>query len=227
MMLGMVSSSQATRTRKRPEERRAEILAEAARIALAEGLEKITLRAVADRLGVRPGLISHYFPAAEDLVIAALALAIGEERAHLYGGEGSSLQRIAALVARVEGGRESGLDRLWLNARHLCRFLPALRDVLEEQEALDRDQLMAIIADGVAAGEFVQVDPFSATVEILIAIDGVGAYANNDQPFEHVSFTRYVRTAAERALGLERGSLDQEIDARTRARALESPSDAR
>ncbi len=227
MMLGMVSSSQVTRTRKRPEERRAEILAEAARIALAEGLEKVTLRAVADRLGVRPGLISHYFPAAEDLVNAAFALAIGEERAHLYGGVGSALQRIAELVARVEGGRESGLDRLWLNARHLCRFRPALRDVLEEQEALDRDQLMAIIADGVAAGEFELIDPFTAAVEILIAVDGVGAYANNDQPFEHVSFTRYVRTATERALGLARGGLDQAIEAHVRARALESHSDPR
>ena len=76
----MVSSAPVARSRKRPSERRAEIVREAAGIALTDGLERITLRAVAERLGVRPGLITHYFPVAEDLVIAEIGRASCRER---------------------------------------------------------------------------------------------------------------------------------------------------
>ena len=72
MMSSAISATSASpgastpaRARKRPEERRAEILDTAADIALREGLERITLRAVADQLGVRPGLSSHCCAAAD------------------------------------------------------------------------------------------------------------------------------------------------------------------
>ena len=75
----MSSSVQRKRIRKSPEARRAEIVATAARIALTEGLECVTLRRVAEELTVRPGLISHYFPSAEDLVAEAFSVAaLGE-----------------------------------------------------------------------------------------------------------------------------------------------------
>lgn len=221
----MVSNSQVTRTRKRPEERRAEILREATRIALEEGLEKITLRAIAERLGVRPGLISHYFPVAEDLVLEAFGLAITEEREALHSGEGTPLERMAALVRWVEQGAGSGLERLWLNARHLCRFYPALDDALEDQEALDRAYMLSLIEDGLEAGDFVGIDAYTATVQILIAIDGVGTYANNTRPFEHVAFTHFVRDATERYLALEAGVLTAAIAALDDRVPLDVPSE--
>lgn len=79
----MTSRPQATRIRKPPAERRAEIVRTAAAIALAEGLERITLRRIADELGVRPGLIGHYFPAADDLVSEAFTHAATDERESL------------------------------------------------------------------------------------------------------------------------------------------------
>ena len=198
----MVSSPAASRIRKQPEERRAEIVGEAARIALADGLGGITVRAVAEGLGVRPGLIYHYFPVAEDLVIEAFVRAVTNERELLVPGDGDPMSRMARLVAHAEGEPGRDAARLWLNARHLCRFTPALGDALLEQEELDRNRLTALIEDGVAAGEFRTDDPFGACVRILVAVDGVGAYANNVGTFTNAAFTRFVTDVAEQALGL-------------------------
>ncbi|WP_449282110.1 TetR/AcrR family transcriptional regulator [Leucobacter sp.] len=202
-----VSSRKAPRVRKQPEERRAEILSEAARIALESGLERITLRAVAEQLGVRPGLISHYFPAAEDLVIAAFELAITTEREWLFSARGTALERLIGFVRRVESDEAAELARLWLNARHLARFMPALVEAIERQEALDRDRLIELIEDGRTEGAFEVADVLGACVRIFMAVDGFGAYANNRTPFEHEAYDRYVIDVCEWALGLDSGSL--------------------
>ncbi|MFJ4026646.1 TetR/AcrR family transcriptional regulator [Paenarthrobacter sp. NPDC089989] len=208
----MVSSPSPQRVRKPPHERREEILNEASRIALAEGLERITLRAVADRLGVRPGLISHYFPAAEDLVIAAFVRAVSEEREELFPDAGSPLERMAHLIARVEGTGVHELSRLWLNARHVSRFSPALSEALQAQEYLDRTRLTSLIDDGVASGDFMVEDSFAACIRILVAIDGVGAYVNNLGSFDYEAFTRFVSDISEWSLGVADGSLRAAVD---------------
>jgi AcrR family transcriptional regulator len=208
----MVSSPPGQRVRKPPEERRNEIVDEAAAIALTEGLERITLRAVADRLGVRPGLISHYFPAADDLVIAAFVRAVSREREELIPDDGDPVTRIARMVARIEGAQSLELTRLWLNARHLCRFSRPLSDALENQEHLDRQRLASLIEDGMATGDFTASDPFDACVRIFVAIDGVGAYANNTRPFPHEAFTRFVTDIAEWTLGMRAGDLRTAVD---------------
>lgn len=210
----MSSAPATTRARKHPEERRAEIVREAARVALEDGLERITLRAVAERLGVRPGLISHYFPVADELVIAAFVRAVADERDELVPEQGGPLDRIAHLVSRVESPAARDVSRLWLNARHLCRFAPALADALLEQESLDRDRLIALIDDGIAEGVFSPAGgSFAACVRIFVAIDGFGAYVNNPGPFIDESYERFVTDATEWALGLAPGELRTAIDA--------------
>lgn len=199
-----------SRVRKQPEERRAEILAEASRIALEEGLERITLRAVADRLSVRPGLISHYFPAAEDLVVAAFVLAIAGERDRLFSSDGDPLDRLVVFVQRMQF-EEEGFSRLWLNARHLARFTPALADAIEEQEGLDRGRLAEVIDAGCADGVFTVEDPFEACVRIFMAVDGFGSYANDPAPFEHAAYVHFVADVCEWALGLEPGMLRERV----------------
>ncbi|WP_406096366.1 TetR/AcrR family transcriptional regulator [Kitasatospora purpeofusca] len=180
----MTSRPQAARTRKPPGERRAEILHTAARIALDEGLERITLRRVADELGVRPGLIGHYFPAADDLVSEAFAHAAVQERDVLLPpganeADRSPTARLAGFLVRLTGSDCLDLSRLWLNARHLSRFKPGLRATVREQESLTRSALTGLVEDGVRRGEFRTGDPLGAALHILVTVDGLGAYAND------------------------------------------------
>ncbi|WDM42878.1 TetR/AcrR family transcriptional regulator [Microbacterium luteolum] len=207
------SHSAPPRTRKPPEERREDILACAAAIAIEEGLERITLRAVAARLGVRPGLITHYFPVAEDLVVAAFARAAVLEREQFFTTGGTPMQRLARFVDHVEQGRSLPLARLWLNARHLSRFSPPLDTELQIQDELDRERLTAMIEDGIASGDFPGADAESACIRIFIALDGGGSYVNSSQPIEHPAHTRVVADVAEWALGLEVGALREAMAA--------------
>lgn len=203
----MVSRASTKPKRMPPHERRAEIVAEAANIALSEGLERITLRAVAERLDVRPGLISHYFPAAEELVIEAFALAIGGERETLFPTGGTPTERVAVLIERSQSEESRPLAQLWLNARHLSRFHPALAEALADQEALDRDRLVMLVREGIRSGEFSTDDPLAAAIRIFVAVDGVGAYVNNVGTFSEESFTRFAADTADWALGLPPGTI--------------------
>jgi len=206
-MTGMVSSGSERRIRKRPEERREEILGAAAAIALAEGLERVTLRAVADRLGVRPGLITHYFPAAEDLVAAAFARAAAGEREQLFAGEGDPLTRLRRFVEVIGGDQSRDLSRLWLNARHLSRFSPVLDAAVIEQESHNDDGIVALIEDGVRAGVFAADDALRAGVRILMAVDGQSAYVNNTREAGGAAYRDFVAETAEWTLGLSPGTL--------------------
>ncbi|MEW2529775.1 TetR family transcriptional regulator C-terminal domain-containing protein [Streptomyces sp. NPDC047071] len=207
----MTSRLQNKRIRKSPTERRAEIVAAAARVALADGLECITLRRIAEELAVRPGLISHYFPAVDDLVAEAYGTAAGAELDALLPAEradATCVQHLARFFARTTGEAYDDISRLWLNARHLSRYRPALRARVSAQEAAWRDRFEQHIRDGVARGEFRTDDPVVTTAHILIVLDGLGMLVNSgDTVGDAPEVLRLPATTAERELGLEPGSL--------------------
>ncbi|MFJ9823468.1 TetR/AcrR family transcriptional regulator [Streptomyces sp. NPDC101160] len=209
----MTSTPRGTRIRKAPAERRAEILDTAARLALEHGLERVTMQQVAGELGVRPGLISHYFPAVDGLLCEAFARAVSRERAALLPDaerELPPLRRLARFLDRIGDDGFANLGRLWLNARHLARYRPTLRAVVAEQEAEMRGVLTALIEDGVRTGDFVTEDPLAACVVILVTIDGLDSYANADEAAPHPVLDTLVPRIAERELGLAYGSLRDE-----------------
>ncbi|MFF2927847.1 TetR/AcrR family transcriptional regulator [Streptomyces celluloflavus] len=206
----MTSRPQATRIRKPPAERRAEIVRTAAAIALAEGLERITLRRIADELGVRPGLIGHYFPAADDLVSEAFTHAATDERESLLPpGEHElpPVERLARFLVRLTDGAYRDLSRLWLNARHLSRFKPGLRSAVNTQESATRTALADLVEEGHRAGDFTTDDALGVALHLLVTIDGLGAYANDDAQLDHPALDDMAIATAERLLGLAEGTL--------------------
>ncbi|MFE2156908.1 TetR/AcrR family transcriptional regulator [Streptomyces lydicus] len=212
----MSSSVQRKRVRKDPAARRAEIVATAATVALTEGLECITLRRIGEELDVRPGLISHYFPSAEDLVAEAFGYAATAELDSLVPAErtGDSVARhLARFFARTTGERYDAVSRLWLNARHLSRYRPVLRDRVAVQEAAWRGRLSDLIGDGVERGEFRTEDPHMTAIQILVVLDGLGAHANTDTGGHPEAVARMAVTTAERELGLAPGTLTRPTDA--------------
>ncbi|MEU6477334.1 TetR family transcriptional regulator C-terminal domain-containing protein [Streptomyces sp. NPDC047017] len=206
----MSSSVGRTRVRKDPATRRAEIVDAAAAIALAEGLECITLRRIGEELGVRPGLVSHYFPAADDLVAEAFGSAATGELDTLIPPErpeGTPARHLALFLHRTVGDAYDRISRLWINARHLSRYRPVLRERVVEQEAAWRGRLEELVRQGVAAGEFRTRDVPAAAVQILVVLDGLGAHANTVTADRSAAVTGLAAAVAERALDLAAGTL--------------------
>ncbi|TWV46090.1 TetR family transcriptional regulator [Streptomyces misionensis] len=233
----MSSSVQRKRIRKDPAARRAEIVATAAAVALAEGLECVTLRRIGEELAVRPGLISHYFPSAEELVAEAFGNAATAELDRLLpaagaGAEGPEpgtaparvapsgtaphgagaadagpLVRLRWFLGRTVGEEYDAISRLWINARHLSRYRPLLRERVARQEAAWRGRLEELIRDGVAAGEFRTADPLGAAVQILVVLDGLGVHVNTVTPARPAAVLRMAHSTAERELGLPADAL--------------------
>ncbi|GAA1936905.1 TetR/AcrR family transcriptional regulator [Kitasatospora viridis] len=209
----MSSSAPSKRIRKTPEARRAEIVAAASAIALTEGLECLTVRRVADELAVRPGLISHYFPVVEDLVAEAFGVAAGGELDELLPTDGGAppLDRLARFLSLTRGERYDGMSRLWLNARHLSRYRPALRDRVGHQEKLWRGRLTGLVEQGVAAGAFRTADPAGAAVQLLVVLDGLGAHANTERGDRPAVVDTLAAATAERVLDLPAGTLTDSV----------------
>ncbi|MCB5907390.1 TetR/AcrR family transcriptional regulator [Streptomyces pinistramenti] len=211
----MSPAAQRKRIRKSPADRRAEIVDAAAAVALTEGLECITLRRIGERLAVRPGLIGHYFPAAEDLVAEAFGSAASAELDTLLPTErpeGTLTRHLARLLAHATGEAYDNISRLWINARHLSRYRPALRERVGEQEAAWRGRLTDLIREGAERGEFHPDDPHVTAIQILVVLDGLGAHANTDTSNRPLAVTRMAVTTAERELGLPAGALAHPAD---------------
>ncbi|MFI8964308.1 TetR/AcrR family transcriptional regulator [Streptomyces sp. NPDC053493] len=212
----MSSSVPRKRVRKSPEARRAEIVDAAAAVALTEGLECVTLRRIADELGVRPGLISHYFPSADTLVAEAFGTAATGELDALLPADrpdGTPTQYLARYFALSSGEAYDDISRLWINARHLSRYRPVLRERVHVQELASDERLEGLIRDGVAAGEFRTDDPHVTAIQILVVLDGLGVHANASRENRPEAVLRMAVTTAERELGLPAGTLTREANA--------------
>ena len=205
----------AVRRRKPPEERRAEILATASALASAEGLESLTLRRVADRLGVYPGLVSHYFQTVDELVVAAFRHAVTSESAECYAAvadEPTAVHKLRKLLASLIGHDRDGVSLLWLDAWSAFRHRPGLADEVNRQMAADKERLGELIGEGVAAGEFHTADPLAAAARIYAVIDGLAVLAAVGPEVDYAAVRDLVFTNAEVELGVVVGALHPSQD---------------
>ncbi|GGW78873.1 hypothetical protein GCM10010350_74810 [Streptomyces galilaeus] len=81
-------------------------------------------------------------------------------------------------MARPPRRRSCNANRLWLNARHLGGFRDSLSLAVRTQESEMRAALVELVGDGVRAGEFTTEDPLKAVLHILVAVEGLDAYAS-------------------------------------------------
>jgi len=204
----------AGRRRKPTAERRAEIVAAACEIALADGLDSVTLRRVADTLGVVPGLVSHYFPAADGLVAEAFADVMTHDRdqtfAMIEAAAPGILDQLRELLRYMVSDERDQISLLWLDAWHGARHRPALQAALVTQMQAWDSRLAGLVAAGAGTGEFRTADPLRAARRILATIDGLTVVAAIRSAVEDSGVGDLVIATAERELGLSAGQLRAE-----------------
>jgi AcrR family transcriptional regulator len=191
--------------RKLPAERHGELLAKAVAISQAEGLSAVTLRRVATDLGVTPGLVSHYFSAAEQLIAAAFRAAavadLAEARARVDAAQ-SPTAKIDALMNYVLDDVSEEAGALWLDAWSLGRRNPTLA---AEATALTEDWLQFIgdvVREGARSGDFSVSDVAVTARRLLILIDGLGAQkVIRDAPTDEIK--HIARSYVSSELGLD------------------------
>jgi AcrR family transcriptional regulator len=198
------------RQRKQPSQRRGEILAAASRLALKEGLGSLTLRRVAETLGVAPGLVNHYFPVVDDLAAASFGHAAAAERDAAFSdvaADAPPLARMRAVLGRLVGEEGDAISLLWLDAWQASRNRPALRTEVALQMREWQAALAALIGQGVACGAFSPCDTEVAAVRILALVDGLSVQAAIRFGINYGAVRELAVETVERELGLKAGAL--------------------
>lgn len=138
--------------RETEERRRDDLIAAALQLVAEGGAQAATVRAIADRAGVTPGLIRHYFLTKEDLTRAAyqrlMEQMIADSSKVLTDAPLDPVARLAAVV--VASVSPPVLDPvavgLWAGFLHDVRRDPAMRDVHSATYLGFRDMLQNLIA---------------------------------------------------------------------------------
>lgn len=204
----VTSETSPRRKRLTAEERRAEIVAAAARIAVDDGLERITLRSVAEAIGVRSGLINHYFPEVDALVSEAFESVVSSERGRLFRQDDPDAeQRMLSFLDHTLAPESREIGRLWLNARNVSRYNQTLRHAVTAQERVNNGLLVALIESGVEQGAFSCEQPSRAALLILVLVDALIGYSNEETTESTPLVAELVFATAEKELGLAPGSL--------------------
>ncbi len=200
------------------EDRRGELLGEAVRIALDEGLTKITARRVAAGAGVAQGLVTHYFHSVDELLAATFEWVAERERDALEAHASSDpVEHLRRLLAYYVSQDRDAAALLWLDAWRESATRPAVRAAVIRQMERDVADFDAIISTGLAAGVFPRATHKSA-MRILAMLDGLSANAAvraglAESALDYANVTDFVLSTAERELGLSEGALHSPLNA--------------
>ncbi len=207
----MASTALSPRKRLKPDERRAAILTEAGQVLLDEGIGALTLRHVAQRLGIAPGLVNHYFPEIEALTAEAFTMIAEGEVIAMFDCVATGpdpVQRVAQLVAALLEEERRGVSLLWLDAWQASRNRAGLRRAVVVAMDLWQDRLSTLIAGGVRADAWRCDDPAAAATRILALIDGLSIQAvmsDPDEAGDRAILREMVIAGVERELGVTLG----------------------
>jgi AcrR family transcriptional regulator len=172
-------STAAPSRRKPAEERRAEIVAAAARVFAEAGYSNVGMREVADAVGIRGASLYHHFSAKEEILFAIFLTVTKEpveENLPLLDDGGTPTERLTALIGahirhllhrRVEH-LVALHERTSLTPEHLAE----VKEFLHHYNRRVRDVLTA----GIRSGEFRELNPTLATLGILDMLNGVSGW---------------------------------------------------
>jgi AcrR family transcriptional regulator len=153
-----------------------------AAIALAQesGIAQLTMRTIAARAGVAPALVAHYRPSMDAFVAEVFGAIVSAERAEVMAaaaGVHGLRPRIAAIVGTLLDDDRDDVTLVWVQAWAAgARNEELAARVRAEMDGWQQD-LEAIVADGVAAGEITADHAEGAAWLLLAMVDGMNAHA--------------------------------------------------
>jgi AcrR family transcriptional regulator len=167
------------------------------------GLDKVTAKRVAGAIGVRPGLVDHYFTA-DQLVAAAFAHAASAESDEVFGEAWAlpdAASQVRHLLATWLHPDHDPISLLWLDAWQASRHRPALHEEITAQMAKDIDRLTAIIQAGTDRGPFTTAEPEVAATQIFTLVDGLSVQSAIRGTIEYTHGEALVAAVTETILG--------------------------
>ena len=188
------------RVRKTPEQRRADVHGAARSIALESGLSAVTQRAVAERVGVAPALITHYVSRME-LLVAVVFRDIAQEelasvRATVEAVEGDEVEQVLTLLRELIHDFRRDVALVWLDGWSLSRRNDELAGVLVEEARAWEEFVAGIFARGDAAGAFSAPEPLALARFVVGATDGLSAQSAVWAGYEDETARYVVETVA-------------------------------
>lgn len=180
-----VATTPSQHVREKRRRRRAEILHAALRAFREKGYHGTTLEDIADRLGVRKAALYHYFPDKEALLYACHAAGLAEVHRHVeeararHAGAREQLAYLIREHVRVMTDTLAGSSL----AFEVSALSPAHQaEVIDARDRYER-ALRDVIVQGIAAGEFHDVDPKIPVFAILGAINWIARWYRPEGSF--------------------------------------------
>jgi AcrR family transcriptional regulator len=158
--------------RKSAEDRRLELLEAAGRVIRQVGFAHLTLREVAAEVGVAHSLVRHYFGTRDQLLAEAFDHAAQADQPSLAPPLPDGASHLERLVHRTEP-MDGDHYLMWIDAWSEAPRSPELKKTLRKWEDDCQRSLAALLAEGVAAGEYELEDPLEAATRLNGVIDGL------------------------------------------------------
>lgn len=163
-----------------PEERDHSILEGAIGLARESGLESLTVRAVAARVGVTPALVAHYRPGMETFVADVFGLIVAAERDEVIAAFDASDDLRANLLRLIETLLDTDRDDvtlIWVQAWALGARNDALAARVRQEMDGWQSALEQVFARAAASGELAAGRADTAAWLLLAMVDGMNAHS--------------------------------------------------
>ncbi|MHC9045536.1 TetR/AcrR family transcriptional regulator [Microbacterium saperdae] len=174
------TSTVRTPRRMSPEERDRVIFEGAIGLARESGLESLTVRAVAQRVGVTPALVAHYRPVMDAFLSEVFGEIVGAERDEVMAGfaaEHGVRENLFRMVETLLDGGRDDVTLVWVQAWALGVRNETLAARVRTEMDLWQSAIEEHLARAVAAGEIAASRTDTAAWMLLAMIDGMNAHS--------------------------------------------------
>jgi AcrR family transcriptional regulator len=195
-----------TRSRRKVELRRDEILATTTETVDRIGLEATRVTDVAKALDVSPALVFYHFGTKDALVAETFAYAVERDLARLDKATAAGTDPMDRLRRALRSYGPTGAAkgwRIWIDAWALAQREPGIRRVLRRMEERWCEVLRVIVDEGVADGSFTCPDPDATVARVSALIDGLCVAALVYRTITRAQLRVWVAETVARELGLD------------------------